>query len=72
MYKLIFFELLQIHFPLFVNSMQETVTELKRQQALGKIRYYAISNFGAQNMNEFTDAGWVALLNQLTSSFNYN
>ena len=52
--------------------MQETVIELKRQQALGKIRYYAISNFGAQNMKEFTDTGGAALSNQLTSSFNHN
>ena len=45
--------------------MEDTVRELKRQQALGKIRYYGISNFGPVNMKEFNDAGGVAVTNQV-------
>jgi len=56
---------LQIHVPIFVDNMQKAVAELKRQQALGKIRYYAISNFGPQTMKEFVDAGGVAVSNQV-------
>ena len=58
---------MQIHQPIFVADMKEAIIELKRQQALGKIRYFAISNFGPQNMKEFAEAGGVAVSNQVTS-----
>ena len=45
--------------------MAEAVTELKRQQSLGKIRYYAVSNFGPQNIKEFVEAGGTAITNQV-------
>ena len=51
--------------PIFVENMAEAVTELKRQQSLGKIRYYAVSNFGPQNIKEFVEAGGTAITNQV-------
>ena len=47
-------------------DIEETVKELKRQQALGKIRHYGISNFGFTNMKEFNDAGGIAVTNQVS------
>ena len=50
-----------------MKDVKETVTELKRQQALGKIRYYAVSNFGLETMKQFHENGGVATTNQVRS-----
>ena len=51
--------------PTFVDNMEDTVKELKRQQALGKIRYYAVSNFGPISMKEMYDASGTPVSNQV-------
>jgi len=60
-----YIDLYQVHGSPLMANVEETVKELKRQQALGKIRHYGISNFGPVSMKEFNDAGGVAVTNQL-------
>lgn len=54
-----------------MKDVKETVAELKRQQALGKIRYYAVSNFGLETMKQFHENGGVATTNQVRKKFKY-
>ena len=49
-----------------MDNVEETVKELKRQQALGKIRYYGVSNFGPLSMQEFVGAGGIMTTNQVS------
>lgn len=58
-------DLYQIHGSILMENVEETVKELKRQQALGKIRHYGISNFGPLSMKEFNEAGGAPVTNQL-------
>ena len=45
--------------------MIETITELKRQQSLGRIRQYGFCNFGEQDIKDFYTAGGVSCSNQV-------
>lgn len=56
----------QIHGSILMENVEETVKELKRQQALGKIRHYGISNFGPLSMKEFNEAGGAPVTNQVS------
>ncbi|XP_005097453.1 1-deoxyxylulose-5-phosphate synthase YajO [Aplysia californica] len=58
-------DVLQIHFPSFVKDPKETIAELNRQVALGRIRYYGFSNYGPKNMKEFMEAGGKPVVNQI-------
>jgi len=60
-----YLDILQIHFPSFVKDPKETIDELNRQIALGRIRYYGLSNYGPKNMKEFMDAGAKPVVNQI-------
>jgi len=60
-----YIDLYQVHQTIYMKDVKETVAELKRQQALGKIRYYAVSNFGLETMKQFHENGGVATTNQL-------
>lgn len=60
-----YIDLYQVHQSVIMDNVEETVKELKRQQALGKIRYYGVSNFGPLSMTEFSGAGGVMTTNQL-------
>lgn len=60
-----YIDLYQVHQSIYMADVEETVKELKRQQALGKIRYYAVSNFGPLSLQEFHGAGGIATTNQL-------
>ncbi|XP_041366608.1 1-deoxyxylulose-5-phosphate synthase YajO-like [Gigantopelta aegis] len=63
--KTTYIDILQIHFPSFVKDKDETITELKRQIGLGKIRYYGVSNYGPKNLREFLAAGAKPVVNQM-------
>ena len=54
-----------------MKDVKETVNELKRQQALGKIRYYAVSNFGPETLKQFNENGGKATTNQVCLRFNF-
>nr|CAB3257997.1 voltage-gated potassium channel subunit beta-2-like [Phallusia mammillata] len=58
-------DLYQVHQSVIMKDPAETVKELKRQQALGRIRYYGVSNFGPLSMKDFNEAGGVPVTNQL-------
>ncbi|CAH1778405.1 unnamed protein product [Owenia fusiformis] len=58
-------DIYQVHWPNVVRDMGELVKELKRQQALGRIKYYSVCNFGPQNLKEMLAAGGQPLTNQL-------
>jgi len=60
-----YIDLYQVHQSIYMEDVAETVKELKRQQSLGKIRYYAVSNFGPLSLQEFHGAGGIATTNQL-------
>ncbi|ESP04305.1 hypothetical protein LOTGIDRAFT_237410 [Lottia gigantea] len=60
-----YIDLLQIHFPCFIKDAAETITELKRQVSLGRIRYYGVSNFGPKNLHTYLDAGLAPVSNQM-------
>jgi len=60
-----YLDVLQIHFPSFVKDPKETIAELNRQVALGRIRYYGLSNYGPKNMKEFMEAGGKPVVNQI-------
>ncbi|GFO19054.1 voltage-gated potassium channel subunit beta-1 [Plakobranchus ocellatus] len=60
-----YIDILQIHFPSFVKDAKETIAELERQKALGRIRYYGLSNYGPKNMKEFMEAGGKPVVNQI-------
>jgi len=60
-----YLDILQIHFPSFVKDPKETIDELNRQIALGRIRYYGLSNYGSKNMKEFMEAGAKPVVNQI-------
>ncbi|KAH9518989.1 hypothetical protein Btru_008851 [Bulinus truncatus] len=63
-----YLDILQIHFPSFVGDNAETVAELERQKALGRIRYYGFSNFAPNRIKSFVEAGGKPVVNQ----FGYN
>ena len=46
----------------------EIVAELKRQQSLGRIRYYGVSNFGVQDLKRFLAAGAQPISNQVPTN----
>ncbi|XP_076094143.1 1-deoxyxylulose-5-phosphate synthase YajO-like isoform X1 [Mytilus galloprovincialis] len=58
-------DLLQIHFPSFVADVSDCVKELNRQIALGRIRYYGLSNYGPKNLKNFLDLGGKPVSNQM-------
>ncbi|XP_076819135.1 putative oxidoreductase YqkF [Clavelina lepadiformis] len=60
-----YIDLYQVHQSTMITDMNETVKELKRQQSLGKIRYYAVSNFGPLSLKEMHEAGGISVTNQL-------
>lgn len=60
-----YIDILQIHFPSFVKDTNETIAELERLKALGKIRYYGFSNFGPKNVQRFVEAGGKPVVNQI-------
>uniref|UniRef100_A0A0B7BDM3 NADP-dependent oxidoreductase domain-containing protein n=1 Tax=Arion vulgaris TaxID=1028688 RepID=A0A0B7BDM3_9EUPU len=60
-----YIDILQIHFPSFIKDIPETIAELERLKAVGKIRYYGFSNFGPKNMQNFLDAGGKPVVNQI-------
>jgi len=60
-----YIDLYQVHQTTYMKDVKETVNELKRQQALGKIRYYAVSNFGPETLKQFNENGGTATTNQL-------
>ena len=45
--------------------MAACVEELKRQQSLGRIRYYGVSNFGPEDLKQFIEAGGNPVTNQV-------
>lgn len=55
----------QIHFPAFIKDYDETIKELNRQIALGRIKHYGVSNFGPKNMSQFLGAGAKPISNQV-------
>lgn len=58
-------DLLQVHFPSFVADFEESMKELDRQIALGRIRHYGVSNYGPKNIQAFADAGAKIASNQM-------
>ncbi|BFZ20833.1 hypothetical protein BsWGS_23873 [Bradybaena similaris] len=67
-----YIDILQVHFPSFLRDVTEAITELERLRAVGKIRYYGLSNFGPKNIKTFLDAGGKPVVNQqglLTGKF---
>ena len=48
-----------------MRDVTETVTELKRQQSLGRIRQYGFCNFGEQDIKDFYGAGGISCSNQV-------
>ncbi|CAG5119759.1 unnamed protein product, partial [Candidula unifasciata] len=58
-------DILQIHYPSFIKDANETIAELERLRAVGKIRYYGLSNFGPKNIRDFLDAGGKPVVNQI-------
>ena len=59
----------KVHWPSMVCDMTSCVEELKRQQALGHIRHYGVSNFGPGNLTEFLNAGGTPVTNQVSYCF---
>ena len=49
-----------------MKDPKETIAELNRQVALGRIRYYGLSNYGPKNMKEFMEAGGKPVVNQVS------
>ncbi|BFZ20835.1 hypothetical protein BsWGS_23877 [Bradybaena similaris] len=60
-----YIDILQVHFPSFLRDVTEAITELERLRAVGKIRYYGLSNFGPKNIKTFLDAGGKPVVNQI-------
>ncbi|XP_046564804.1 aldo-keto reductase IolS-like [Haliotis rubra] len=60
-----YIDIIQIHFPAFIKDYDETVTELNRQISLGRLKHYAVSNFGPKNMKQFIEAGGKPISNQM-------
>ncbi|XP_072029080.1 uncharacterized oxidoreductase YccK-like isoform X1 [Amphiura filiformis] len=60
-----YIDLYQVHWSVNMKDVTETITELKRQQSLGRIRQYGFCNFGEQDIKDFYDAGGVSCSNQL-------
>ncbi|XP_023930827.1 angiopoietin-1-like, partial [Lingula anatina] len=54
-----------IHWPTIMADVNETVAELKRQQAKGRIRYYGVCNFGPNDLRGFLEAGGQPISNQV-------
>ncbi|XP_059175411.1 1-deoxyxylulose-5-phosphate synthase YajO-like [Physella acuta] len=60
-----YIDIIQMHFPTYVKDAKETIQELERQKALGRIRYYGMSNFGPQKIKDFIEAGGKPVVNQV-------
>ncbi|XP_063421088.1 1-deoxyxylulose-5-phosphate synthase YajO-like [Mytilus trossulus] len=60
-----YLDLLQVHFPSFMSDPAAGVKELERQKALGRIRYYGVSNYGPKNMKQLLEAGGKPVTNQM-------
>lgn len=52
-----YIDLYQVHWSVNMADVKDTVTELNRQQALGRIRQYGICNFGSSSIRDFLAAG---------------
>ncbi|WAQ94670.1 YAJO-like protein [Mya arenaria] len=59
-----YIDLLQAHFPSFIQNTEEAITELKRQVALGRIKSYGVCNFGPKNLKSLLGLGVVPTVNQ--------
>lgn len=60
---------IQVHFPSFMSDPAAGVKELERQKALGRIRYYGVSNYGPKNMKQLLEAGGKPVTNQVREMF---
>ncbi|XP_013387869.1 uncharacterized protein LOC106156969 [Lingula anatina] len=60
-----YIDLYQVHWPTIMADVNETVAELKRQQAKGRIRYYGVCNFGPNDLRGFLEAGGQPISNQV-------
>lgn len=60
-----YIDLYQVHWSVNMKDVTETITELKRQQSLGRIRHYGFCNFGVNDIKGFYDAGGSSCTNQL-------
>ncbi|XP_071803254.1 uncharacterized oxidoreductase YccK-like [Asterias amurensis] len=52
-----YIDLYQVHWSVNMKDVNETVVELKRQQALGRIKHYGICNFGSSSIKDMFTAG---------------
>ncbi|XP_045167959.2 1-deoxyxylulose-5-phosphate synthase YajO-like [Mercenaria mercenaria] len=50
-----YIDLLQAHFPSFIENTDEALTELKRQVSLGRIKSFGVCNFGPKNLKTLLD-----------------
>jgi myo-inositol catabolism protein IolS len=63
-----YIDLYQVHWPVFLSDYKECFDELNRQQAKGRIRHYAVCNFGPQNLKDALEVGAKPISNQLSYS----
>lgn len=60
-----YIDLLQAHFPSFIENTEEAITELKRQVSLGRIKSFGVCNFGPKNLKSLIDSGYIPVSNQI-------
>eukprot|EP00698_Gefionella_okellyi_P009269 TRINITY_DN2344_c0_g1_i6.p1 TRINITY_DN2344_c0_g1~~TRINITY_DN2344_c0_g1_i6.p1 ORF type:complete len:337 (-),score=78.56 TRINITY_DN2344_c0_g1_i6:511-1521(-) len=61
-----FLDIYQIHWaPNDRSGLADAIAALKRQQSLGRIRHFAVCNFGVQDLETVTAAGVSLVTNQL-------
>ncbi|GAU90130.1 hypothetical protein RvY_02594 [Ramazzottius varieornatus] len=60
-----YIDLYQVHWPICVANMEETVQQLKLEQSRGRILHYGYCNFGVENMKAFQLAGGKPVTTQM-------
>ncbi|KAL4222399.1 hypothetical protein ACF0H5_018438 [Mactra antiquata] len=60
-----YIDLLQAHFPSFIQNTEEAITELKRQVSLGRIKSFGVCNFGPKNLKTLLDMDVIPVSNQI-------
>eukprot|EP00914_Ancora_sagittata_P022841 GHVO01045298.1.p1 GENE.GHVO01045298.1~~GHVO01045298.1.p1 ORF type:complete len:336 (+),score=29.19 GHVO01045298.1:81-1088(+) len=61
-----YIDLYQIHWPSYMTeNFIANLNELKRQKSLGRIRHFAVCNFGPQNISDSVNADFIPVTNQL-------